>query len=102
MAREELDAITMFSDSLKARVNAFAPITRLPDEMLARIFGALRDMWRPEGRSLGWILVTHTSRRWRDVALAYPSLWAEINNDVSFKWATEMLSRAKSAPLAIQ
>ncbi|KAI0066276.1 hypothetical protein BV25DRAFT_1821211 [Artomyces pyxidatus] len=102
MAREEFDAITVFFDSLKARVNAFAPITRLPDDMLIRIFGILRDMWRPEGRSLGWILATHTSRRWRNVALAHHSLWAEINNDVSSKWATEMLSRAKAAPLAFQ
>ncbi|KAI0066283.1 hypothetical protein BV25DRAFT_1797030, partial [Artomyces pyxidatus] len=104
MAREEFDTVAIFFDSLKARVNAFTSIARLPDEVLARIFEVLRDSWRPElGRSLGWIrAATHTFRRWRNIALAHPSLWAEINSDVSSKWVTEMLSRAKSVPLAIQ
>ncbi|KAK0202652.1 hypothetical protein DFS33DRAFT_1341918 [Desarmillaria ectypa] len=84
---------------LKSRRNALAPISKLPPEMLSRIFLFVSY---PHGsyKSLLWINVSHVSRHWRAIALGFPALWSSPPFTTP-AWAHEMLRRSKMAPLNI-
>jgi hypothetical protein len=51
---------------------------------------------------LGWIRLSHVCRHWRDVALAYPSLWDHIPFSLGERWSRTALERAKSSELVIR
>ena len=90
---------------LLTRHNTLVPISLLPPEILARVFHLLVLKKPPfsGGRKLGWIRVTHVCRHWRQVALDHSSLWARIPGNLAYKeWISEMLARAKNAPLDIE
>jgi F-box-like len=101
-----IDAAREFPRSMITRHNAFVPISLLPPEILARAFHLLILEEPPlpeEGRGLGWIKVTHVCQHWRQVALDDSSLWAKIRGTLRYgKWISEMLARAKNAPLDIE
>jgi hypothetical protein len=100
-----IDGAMQFVRSLFTRRNALVPISRLPPEILARVFHllVLEEPPLSGGRSLGWIKVTHVCRHWRQVALDDSSLWAQIwGIPTNAKWISEMLTRAKNAPLDIE
>jgi len=82
-----------------------APISILPPELLTRIFHfyALEaPPWSNGVQKLGWIVVTHVCQRWRQVALDDSSLWARITGFLpNAKWISEMLVRARNAPLVV-
>ena len=84
-----------------ARVTA---ISLLPPWVLVRVFHFLTldepSCSRKEG--LGWIRVTHVCSLWRQIALGDLSLWARISGlALNTMLASEMLARAKNAPLVI-
>jgi hypothetical protein len=89
---------------LKTRRNALAPISRLPTEILTRIFttiaySCLDCFGYP---TLSWICsVTAVCGHWRAIALECPSLWCFISFNQPI-WAEEMLRRSKMAPLTIK
>ncbi|KAG5638349.1 hypothetical protein H0H81_000482 [Sphagnurus paluster] len=86
---------------LKSKRNILAPISRLPPEILSKIF-AFRAAEAAEGPSpLGWIKLTHVSRHWRAVALESPRLWANLVFTRP-KWSEEMLKRSKMASLIVK
>ena len=70
---------TALNHSLSMSVDA--PITRLPDELLFKIFVQLRNIWRTAatvcpGNDIGWLTaVTQVCHRWRKVSLSSPLLW---------------------------
>ncbi|KAF8498176.1 hypothetical protein F5888DRAFT_1906452 [Russula emetica] len=100
-----IDAAKQFLRSMLARRNALVPISLLPPEILARVFHLLVLEELPfSGRgNLGWIRVTHVCRHWRQVGLDDSSLWARIGGTLmNKKWISEMLARAKNAPLDIE
>jgi hypothetical protein len=100
-----IDTAMKLVRSLLTRRNALVPISLLPPEILARIFHllVLEEPPLSGGQSLGWIRVTHVCRHWRQVALDDLSLWARIwGVPKNTKWISEMLARAKSAPLDIE
>ena len=100
-----IDATRHFVHSLLTRHNALVPIFLLPTEILARVFHLLVREERPLSgrRNLGWIRVTHVCQHWRQVALDDSSLWAKIwGIPKNTKWISEMLARAKDAPLDIE
>ncbi|VDC01789.1 unnamed protein product [Peniophora sp. CBMAI 1063] len=88
----------------------------LPSNLILRIFKDLRDWeeWLPErdvlesGKILyrsGWMMVTHVCRRWREIALNDPSLWAESTIDVLSihpNYIPVILERSSPLPLSIQ
>ena len=99
-----VDATRQFIRSQLTRRNALMPISLLPPEILARVFHLLVLKETPFSgtRKLGWIKVTHVCRHWRQVALDDSSLWARIRaTQANTKWISEMLARAKNAPLHI-
>ncbi|KAF8216558.1 hypothetical protein K438DRAFT_396581 [Mycena galopus ATCC 62051] len=86
-----------------ARSNDLAPIYSLPPELLCHIFlFCATASWIPLlGTSgLGWLTITHVSRRWREVAAACPELWGHII--LRRKLVPIMLVRAKDVPLLIR
>ncbi|KAF8216559.1 hypothetical protein K438DRAFT_1797457 [Mycena galopus ATCC 62051] len=86
-----------------ARSNDLAPIYSLPPELLCHIFlFCAATSWIPLlGTSgLGWLTITHVSRRWREVAAACPELWAHII--LRRKLVPITLARAKDVPLLIR
>ncbi|KAI0045416.1 hypothetical protein FA95DRAFT_1477356, partial [Auriscalpium vulgare] len=91
-----------------------SPISRLPTELIAYIFILLSNIDRPSypaaisgsptypcAPTLGWIAVTHVCRLWREIALDYPSLWANVEFAMGSDWTQLMLARARSSPLAL-
>ncbi|KAF5330509.1 hypothetical protein D9619_005215 [Psilocybe cf. subviscida] len=80
---------------LKTRRNTYAPISKLPDEVLLEIFAFAQKLY-PQDR---WYReVTHVCRRWRYTAIDAPTLWT--NPPLSHhRFAMLMLERSKSADL---
>jgi hypothetical protein len=101
--REIQDAIDLVR-RLKTRRNTLAPVSRLPTEILARIFATIAHSCL-DGFGypiLSWICsVTAVCGHWRAIALGCPSLWCFINSNQPI-WNEEMLKRSKAAPLIIK
>ncbi|KDR80741.1 hypothetical protein GALMADRAFT_1104286 [Galerina marginata CBS 339.88] len=84
--------------SLMKQRNTFAPISRLPPEVLCRVFYfASKEVSRSP---LDWIKVSHVSQDWRNVAVNAPALWTTPPLHYP-RWAEEMLVRSKMASLAL-
>ena len=93
-----------FLCSLLTRRNTFVPISLLPPEILSLVFHLLVLEEPPLSwkGNVGWIKVTHVCRHWRQVAIDNSSLWARTSGiPKTTKWISEMLARAKNAPLDI-
>ncbi|KAI0264916.1 hypothetical protein BC834DRAFT_881122 [Gloeopeniophorella convolvens] len=78
--------------SLYAQLNALAPVSLLPTELLARIFRLLRDSrdYDKEARLPLSVAVTHVCCHWREVALSDSSLWSAIRNSAPRSLQPEM------------
>jgi len=105
---EENDLVSLagrLTPSLCSRRSAVTPISVLPPELLVQIFRlyALEEPpWSRGVQKLGWIAVTHVCQLWRQVALGDSSLWARITGIApNAKWISEMLVRARNAPLVV-
>ncbi|KAG2012936.1 hypothetical protein CC2G_009886 [Coprinopsis cinerea AmutBmut pab1-1] len=94
----------------KSNRNELSEISRLPPEVLSRVFMHYQRLCASStriskfGRILrpfDWTKVTHVSRYWRDVALAFPELWSNIQATTSPRWAQVMFERAKQAPISL-
>ena len=84
--------------ALKSRRNELSPISRLPAEILCKIFSLNIDIYRSP-RS--WTNYSRVSQHWRSLALSAPELWTNIPVDYH-RWAQEMLIRSKMAKLTIR
>lgn len=85
---------------LKTRRNMLAQISCLPSEVLAQIFNAYAISEHDPHLHGRWVRVTHVCSHWRQVALAYPSLWSHIATSRPYE-AREFLLRSKAAPLKV-
>ncbi|KAA1470878.1 hypothetical protein DENSPDRAFT_798406 [Dentipellis sp. KUC8613] len=105
---EEVNKLRDQMPSLRIQNHLLCPVDRVPPELLARIFVELvsvqplayRDC--SPGLKLGWIVVTHVSRRWREIALQHTVLWANVTLALGSEWMDEMLVRSKSVDLNVQ
>ena len=90
---------------LKTRRNALAPVSRLPNELLYKIFTTFAGLEQSDyinGTDISWIRpITAVCSHWRAVALECPRLWSSIIFSRP-SWAAEMLKRSKMAPLIIK
>lgn len=89
--------------NLWSQFNARLPVSRLPPEVLTKIFIMHRDFAKyPGGAKLGhpryWIAISHVCRHWRTVALNYPTLWTYIDFNFDLTCLSEVFVRAKQAP----
>ncbi|PPQ70401.1 hypothetical protein CVT24_013139 [Panaeolus cyanescens] len=91
--------------------NSYQPISRLPPELLCRVFVHVRDTVSSFPRRHYYIAnaipswvrpITHICRQWRDTALSCPELWSRLEFD-SYppSWMELQLSRAKEAALSV-
>ena len=90
---------------LKSRRNELSPISRLPVEILCKIFSFIVDnfngLFHSDLRPESWTNFSHVSQHWRSSALSAPELWTNI--PLSWpRWAEEMLIRSKMVTLTIR
>ncbi|KAI0262712.1 hypothetical protein BC834DRAFT_1043242 [Gloeopeniophorella convolvens] len=96
LTEESISAAIMRVSTLKSHRNSFLPISKLPTELLSRVFH-LHAIQQPHGEKddrLGWIVASHVCRRWRQVVLRDAKLWRGIYFRMGSKWVAEMISRA--------
>lgn len=93
---------------LKHKWNTLAATSRLPDEVLARVFVELnlsyhsdQLQWRSVDR-YQWITVCQVCSHWRSVALSTQRLWRDITVTRSMDWMRSMLARSHHALLHVQ
>jgi hypothetical protein len=101
----KIDVSKRVTQELECRRNPLAPISRLPLETLAEIFSLLRFPTDHSKRLPypAWIRVTYVCRRWRKVALYFPSLWSRIHfNKLTPAGIAKMLAQAKMSPLHLK
>ncbi|KAF7423044.1 hypothetical protein PC9H_011208 [Pleurotus ostreatus] len=94
---EEIAAHEAELRELRGRRNIYSPISKLPSEILAKIFVLVR--WTDNSLSVGGIC--HT---WREVLVDTSEAWNKINLSKidSLDHAVTMLERTKQAPLYIE
>ncbi len=110
--RQAIDAkIKSLKEAIRAlrhRRNALAPVSSLPTEVIAAIFSFVRlpgpsPLGGEPDNPLAWLRVAHVCRQWRETALDLPLFWSHIDfTTVSPAGATELLSRARMAPLYLK
>jgi hypothetical protein len=86
--------------ALRSRRNSLAAISRLPPELLSKIFVCCAATYGPPHLTMDWVKVSHVSRHWRTVAIGCPYLWTTLVF-ARPRWVEEMLKRSKMAPLVI-
>lgn len=86
---------------------AESQVGSLPTEILCNIFISQRAISTTrQGRGgrtiydLRWIQVSHVCRRWREIALEYPALWA-ILPPVHPEWLRLMIQRSAGVPISV-
>ncbi|KZP32564.1 hypothetical protein FIBSPDRAFT_848386, partial [Athelia psychrophila] len=88
-------------------LNLDAPTSDIPDELLAMIFEAHKDMPLSQGLEPHFgALVSHVSHRWRRIALSTPTLWSRARymtgkSNTPVQQFALYLSRSKLAPVDI-
>jgi hypothetical protein len=110
-ACEELDAgIESVRQALEERArrsrsarNGYAPVSRLPDELLERVFLHAAGLYLepPNTRVSGF---SQVCQRWRRIALSNATLWTELEpwlDHGNHRIAQEWMKRAKTQPLIV-
>ncbi|EIW65334.1 uncharacterized protein TRAVEDRAFT_42710 [Trametes versicolor FP-101664 SS1] len=112
--RTALHIVSDAASDLKHRVNVIAPVSKLPTELLGLIFEFAKghdERVEVEGGAplttkktarTNLINITHVCRTWRAVALASPSLWADIlvdDHTSRLPSADAFLGRSQTMPL---
>ncbi|TFY62603.1 hypothetical protein EVG20_g6645 [Dentipellis fragilis] len=102
----ELGAAEGALATLRYGRNRICPVNTLPPEILVRIFqdfnvspGNRRRRSYVASLRLGWIVVTHVCRYWRQVALSFNALWRKICFSLGKDWTMEMLRRSGNVPI---
>jgi hypothetical protein len=109
-ACEELDAgIGSVRQALEERArrsrsarNGYAPVNRLPDELIERVLHATGQYLH--SRDTRVFACSQVCQRWRRIALSNPTLWTELEpwlNHSNPRIAQEWMKRAKNQPLIV-
>ncbi|EPS93713.1 hypothetical protein FOMPIDRAFT_1135667, partial [Fomitopsis schrenkii] len=90
---------------INTQLNALAPVSRIPPEVLSEIFLHTAERVAALGSSpprvRDWIRVTHVCRHWRETALQCTALWSRVDVPALPERLSEFLSRSKDAPLSM-
>ena len=87
------------SQYLSTKRNREAPVSKLSEDILLRIFTFARAA-DPEDPRTPLRRITHVCRDWRDVAIEAPLLWTHCLSSSRPKWTTLALQRTQRAPMA--
>jgi hypothetical protein len=103
-ALPELTAVTAMTGPQGGTVSDHTAMTRLPDEILTRIFAIVRDdvIFSDGSQPVHWAAFLVVCRGWLNVALCSARLWSTIRF-TSWNIASSLadLARAGDAPLSI-
>ncbi|KAK0492561.1 hypothetical protein EDD18DRAFT_1465391 [Armillaria luteobubalina] len=77
--------VAVISPTLEKFHSLYAPIRRLPPELLQSVFGHLEPGPMPSKDDAPWLL-TKVCSSWRDLAVHTPTLWSTIKIDCPFGW----------------
>lgn len=80
--------------------NSTLPMSRLPVELISRIFRLVVESGGANPRPLPPFVLAHVCREWRAVAREDPLLWTRPNFS-RVKLASTMLELSRSSPLAV-
>lgn len=91
----------MMTIDKKRAHNLQVPISRLPNEVLSKIFFDVKNTFNNHHIEL-WIGITQVCHAWREVALKMSLLWSHIDVLPQFRnLIPEMLRRSKQSPLTV-
>ncbi|KAG2009591.1 hypothetical protein CC2G_012506 [Coprinopsis cinerea AmutBmut pab1-1] len=96
----QIQNLTRRHRDLRSQRNELALISRIPNELLQKVFLVLRGAQPNEAGYRQVIQLTHVCRRWRRVGLGQPELWAYIT-DKHLQAVSTLLDRSKSVPLTV-
>jgi len=102
--QQEIQTLEAAIRALKVLHNSLSSISRLPAELLSRIFVLLvrSEDTMSVKRKPHWVGVSHVCSQWRHIALECPRLWSHIRYSLCPRWAMEMLERSKMAPITVE
>ncbi|KAI0043275.1 hypothetical protein FA95DRAFT_1609509 [Auriscalpium vulgare] len=86
---------------IAALCNSRLPVSRLPPEILTRIFAYRADVAYPKFSkplNRSWIAVTHVCQCWRNAALACPGLWVNVTDRFGDWWLETVIARSQDMP----
>ncbi|KAI0042099.1 hypothetical protein FA95DRAFT_1682766 [Auriscalpium vulgare] len=101
----ERAAVKSLLSIVDAQINARAPVSRLPPELVVNILSycmvdGIRAMaYVPT--TAPWVRFTWVCRRWRHIMLASPMFWCNFVLPLPPKWSRAMLARSQNLPLSI-
>lgn len=92
---------------LKAReigvqINSMAPISRLPVEIICRIFQFHALEYSDTSNPYEWVYVSHVCARWRNIALDCPPLWRHVILTKHFACTDAAILRSKNSLLHVK
>ncbi|KZV61828.1 hypothetical protein PENSPDRAFT_739694 [Peniophora sp. CONT] len=89
---------------------ASGPLSRIPEDIICELYAILADVdpphhdkqhiWGERIHYLGWIRLTHVSRRFRSVAIGLHSLWGNIVCTLP-RGCKTILERSRNMPLTL-
>ncbi|KAA1470904.1 hypothetical protein DENSPDRAFT_836833 [Dentipellis sp. KUC8613] len=100
------DTVSISQDVIPSSANPLINcyIARLPAELIVLTFKLLAPIYHARGHSgsprLGWIVVTHVCRHWRQIALSNSSLWCKIDERFATEFLEEQLRRSGASPIS--
>ncbi|KAI0262782.1 hypothetical protein BC834DRAFT_801244, partial [Gloeopeniophorella convolvens] len=97
---DEIDAVVAMLQTLRAHRNTTSAVVKLPFDILDQESGYFptTNPSYPLVAQIGWIACSQVCRRWREVALAAPSLWKHIFVSLGPRWLQCSLARSQGAP----
>ena len=97
----EMYRVFLYVNRLRTYRNSLLPVSRLPTEIVLRVFSLCAPQGHDEyGFSHVNLAFSQVCSRWRDIALGNPGLW---NNPIVTRprLAQEMVKRALNVPLVL-
>ncbi|KAG2009582.1 hypothetical protein CC2G_012497 [Coprinopsis cinerea AmutBmut pab1-1] len=85
---------------LKTKRNELSPVSRLPPEVLCKIFAEIRSSLR--GSKFLWTSILRVCRRWRHAALDQATFWSDVSDvDAPLAMVPTLIGYSKQAPLRL-
>ena len=105
---EKLETMRQALVAQKRLLDSHQPISRLPNELLLRIFTLYHEMskydtYRPRMSFLfseSPIRLTHVCSHWRTLVLECPTLWNEVDS-LWPEWRIRLVARSREVPLTL-
>ncbi|KAI0710741.1 hypothetical protein C8Q76DRAFT_71941 [Earliella scabrosa] len=82
-------------------LNGFAPVLRLPIEVLLEVFHCVAAGPSSSERSPHWMILLAVCHHWHDIICATPSFWSRINVFSTPRWMKLSLYRSRNVAIDV-